>query len=677
MGLTRRKHCKIYAAVMLAISSQAMADETAQTAQIEQITITAEKMDKLIQDTTTAITVIDGDEIARGGSKTVLDTVTKAPNVVTSGFGTVNIRGINGAGAANGFYAIRSGARPRINTSVDGVEDAFTGYNFSGSGVWDIQKVEVLRGPQSTTQGENSIGGAIVVKTNDPTFDPEYAIRIGAETYKNGNVMKNAALMASGALSDELAYRVAIDGTDGQGYISYDGETSSVPVDPEDSRNINLRGKLLWKPAFNEDLELKLTANYRKADGNYLNWANWSEGADYEDETFTLSSANRTNTRIQDSDVNNISLEVKYAFNDQVSNITQISTNSQTNIFDQYPSEQTYTFKDATNKIESRLIITPADSSFNGFIGIMGADRENTVSSESFSTEGETKETRAALFGEANYFVTDKLTLTAGARLQYEKQDRTFSATYAATGIDDNLSDVFFLPKLAVTYTVLDNTTLGLSARQGYNSGGLGYYNYGGSSEVYTYETETVSTYEFSSKTILNNTTSINIALFYNEYQDFQGISNFKIVNVDETHTMGAELEAVHWLTDSLEIRPSIGFMKTEIDSDDDFEGNELSNAPELNIALGLTQFIGDNLSIGANLTYVGEYYSDLDNTEAYKAGDYTLADMNIDYTIDDLLISGYITNLTDEDVVYLINGAYRAAVGQSRTVGVNVTYRM
>lgn len=668
------KHCKIYAAIMMAISSQAIAEETAQ---IERITITAEKMDKFIEDTTTAITVIDGDEIAKGGAKTVLDTVTKAPNVVTSGFGTVNIRGINGAGAANGFYAIRSGARPRINTSVDGVEDAFTGYNFSGSGVWDIQAVEVLRGPQSTTQGENSIGGAIAVKTNDPTFAPEYAIRVGAETYDNGNVMKNVALMASGALTDELAYRLAFDGTDGQGYMTYDGETSSVPVDPEDSNNLNLRGKLLWKPAFNEDLEIKLTANYRKADGNYLNWANWDDGTGYEDETFTLSTADRTNTRIQDSDVNNLSLEVNYELNDKLTSITQISTNSQTNIFDQYPSEQTYTFKDTTNKIESRLLVTPSEASFNGFIGLMAADRDNTVSSESYSTEGETKETRVGLFGEVNYFATDKLTITAGARLQYEKQDRTFNASYAGTGIDDDLSDTYLLPKLAVTYRVMDNTTLGLSARQGYNSGGLGYYNYHGASEVYTYETETVSTYEFSSKTILNNATSINLALFYNEYQDYQGISNYKIVNVGETNTMGLELEVTHWLTKSLEISPSIGYMKSEIDNDDNFESNELSNAPELNVALGVTQFIGENLTIGADLTYVGEYYSDLDNTEDYKAGDYAIVDASIDYTIDDLLISGYVTNLTDEDVVYLINGDYRASVGQSRTFGVNFTYRM
>ena len=64
-------------------------------------------------------------------------------------------------------------------------------------------------------------------------------------------------------------------------------------------------------------------------------------------------------------------------------------------------------------------------------------------------------------------------------------------------------------------------------------------------------------------------------------------------------------------------------------------------------------------------------------NTNDYKAGNYVIFDTSVDYTIGDLLISGYITNLTDEDAVYLINGGYRASVGQSRTVGLNLTYKI
>ena len=290
--------------------------------QLEVMIVSAEKMDKNIKDTTTAITIIDGEIAAKIGVKTINDVITKAPNVVAASYGTVNIRGINSSGAATGGYAVTSGSRQRINTSVDGVADAFTGYNFIGSGVWDIEQIEVLRGPQSTTQGENSIGGAVSVKTNDPSFAPEYAIRAGLESYANGNFMKSIALMASGPLNETLAYRFTVEGTDGDGYVIYEGDTSDIPVDPEASQNLNLRGKLLWQPAFNEDLSVKLTTNYRKADGSYLNWINWNDGILSEDQTATLSS--NYNTRIQDSDVSNISTEINYALSNAVTSTTLI-----------------------------------------------------------------------------------------------------------------------------------------------------------------------------------------------------------------------------------------------------------------------------------------------------------------------------------------------------------------
>ncbi|MGJ8582349.1 MAG: TonB-dependent receptor domain-containing protein, partial [Psychromonas sp.] len=425
--------------------------------------------------------------------------------------------------------------------------------------------------------------------------------------------------------------------------------------------------------------------NYRKADGNYLNWANWDGGTGYEDETLTLGTNYNEylgrdysyNTRIQDSDVYNVSTEINYKINSQVTSKTLISYNSQRNIFDQYPTEQTYNFKDKTAKIESQLTFTPTDSKVDGFVGVMAADRKNTVSSESYSTEGSTDETRVGVFGEMNYYIDEQFTVTAGARVQREKQHREFSASYVTNEVDNDIQDTYLLPKLAFTYSPVEDTTFGISVRQGYNSGGLGYYNYGGASEVYTYESESVTAYELSAKTAFNNSTSINTAIFYNDYEDYQGISDYKITNVDQSHTMGLEVELSHWLTDSLEIRPAIGLLRTEVDSDDSFAGNELSNAPDLNASLALTQYVGENLTLGADVTYVSEYYSDLDNTEDYKAGEYAIIGTSVDYTIGDLLISGYITNLTDEDVVYLINGGYRASVGQSRTVGLNLTYRM
>ena len=109
------------------------------------------------------------------------DAAIASPNVVSGGFGTLNIRGISGAGSSFGGTIFYDGIRSRVSTSVDGITEAYTGYNFTGAGLWDDQQLEVLRGPQSTLSGSNSIAGAVITHTNDPSNDFECALRLRAE----------------------------------------------------------------------------------------------------------------------------------------------------------------------------------------------------------------------------------------------------------------------------------------------------------------------------------------------------------------------------------------------------------------------------------------------------------------------------------------------------------------
>lgn len=170
--------------------------------------------------------------------------------------------------------------------------------------------------------------------------------------------------------------------------------------------------------------------------------------------------------------------------------------------------------------------------------------------------------------------------------------------------------------------------------------------------------------------------------LFYNDYSGYQALVNRRVENIDESRTYGIELAGSIWATTSTQLRASAGYLETEIVKDSEAEsGLELPNAPSTNLSAGFTQYIGQNFSFGADVTYVGKYYSDLDNTEDYTAGDYFTADARLQYTIGDFTLDGYVTNLTDEDVIYqyqVSSGtATKASVGQTRTFGLNATYRM
>ncbi|AEF55198.1 TonB-dependent receptor [Marinomonas posidonica] len=673
-------HLSAVAVAVISINAALMSANSfaEDTTQLETLIVTGEKIDKDIKDTTTAVTIISGEDIEKGDVKTANEVATKTPNVTGAGFGSLNIRGVSGNGAATGGYALLTGARSRVSTVIDGTTQDWSGYNFTPSGVWDSEQVEVLRGPQSTTQGTSSMAGAVIIKTNDPTFEQESKIRVGIDRYKNGNLNTNAAAMNSGPINEDLAYRVAVDGSKGEGWMNYAQTTTELDDSPDvnDSKSLNLRGKLLWEPANNPKLSSKFTVEHHKYEGEYLNWAN-----DFDTQTQTLlyrdSDGNSENTRLQDSEVNIIAADIDYELSEALSNSLHISYSEADIHFDQYPNDTVVDIKKETFTLENRVLFTPTDSNLSGVIGVFASSKDNNIDVEdALFNIGTT--TTSALYGEGTYTLNQKTKLVTGLRIEHEKVERNSGYDYDNSNIEQNFSDTYTLPKIGIIYAATEATTLNASVRKGYSPGGVG-FTWDSNRDIYTYDSEEVTTYEAGTKTRLQNGSTLNTSIFYNDYTGYQAfIDATYIDNIESAHTYGIEVEALTWATENLELRSSIGLLQSEVDSYTSYEGNELPSAPEMNLSLGFTQYVGDNWSFGADATYVGKYYSDLDNTEDYKAGDYTILNANMDYEIGNLLVSGYIKNLTDEDIVYVTNGSgSRAAVGQTRTIGLSATYRM
>ncbi|MBM6549480.1 TonB-dependent receptor [Marinomonas ostreistagni] len=659
------------------ISAQAHSEEPIT---MEALMVTGEKIDKNIKDTTTAVTVINGEDLASGETKNLREVATQAPNVTTSAFGNVAIRGMSGNGAASGGYALITGARSRVATVIDGGTQDWAGYNFTPNGVWDAQQVEVLRGPQSTTQGTSSIAGALVIQTNDPTYTDEAAVRAGLENYENGNLKYNLAAMSSGALiDDELAYRIALDGTKGEGWMNYDQETDQLDTGPDvnDAENYNIRGKLLWEPAGNPNLTTKLTVEHHKYDGEYLSWANDAED-DFKGQTMVLGESRR-NTRLQDSTTDSIAADIDYDLGGGVSNSLRISQSKSDISFAEYPGNTMLDLVKDTTTLENRIIFNNQDSALTGVIGFYAskkdADTDITYRERDWYTTNDTTTTTLALYSEGNYALTERTSLIGGARLEKEDAER-FIVNDGRVDVDHDDSETNLLPKLGLTHAISDSTTLGASVRKGYSPGGSA-YQWDSTREFYTYDSEEVVTYELSSKSQFGNGSTVNASLFYNDYSDYQAMYNDRINNIDAAHSYGLEVEATTWASDNLELRGSLGLLDSKIDQDETSDvGNELPSAPNTNIGAGFTQYIGERWSFGADVTYVGEYYSGLSNDEETKAGDYVRTDARLQYVKGDLTIDGYIKNLTDEDIIYQNNGD-RASVGQTRTIGLSATYRM
>ena len=649
----------------------AFAEEAEIASTAEKIVVKGEKVEKSIKDTTTAVTVIGGSDLTTTEFKSVDEVAASAANVTTTGFGSVTIRGIDGKGSATGGIAFRTGAAARVATLVDGVSQSWAGYNFTPSNLWDVAQVEILKGPQSTLQGNSSIGGAMVSSTNDPTYFWQSAVRAGSEMYENGNFMSNLAVMSSGPIiDDELAYRIAIDGSTGESYMTYtEGSTAIDNLDDlDDMDNLNSRLKLLWEPASLSGLSAKLTTNYSIFEGNYLNWAN------DDDATNVLDGAN---TRIQDSVTYSVASDVDYQFSQSLSNSFHASYGVQNVEFAQYPSSFDV-YSDTQNlALENRVQLTALDSKLSALAGLYYANNQQDQGvSTSWVNDFET--TSMAAYGEATYQVVPALRVIAGGRV--ENQDIARSATGSIDYATDS-NETIVLPKLAAIYDVNDAVTLNASVRKGYNAGGEGYdfwddYDW----DYYEYDSETVIAYE-AGLIATQGSSLVTVNLFFNDYADYQALnsSTYKIENVDDARTYGVAIAGSSFVTASTELSSSVGFTKTEVVSysaDSAYEGNELPSAPAFDVSAGITQYLGDSFKVSADVMYVGEYYSDLSNDEDLLAGDYVTANLRAGYIWNDLEADVYIKNLANEEIIYFDNSD-RWSVGQTRTVGFNLTYRM
>src|SRR5688572_19579634 len=160
----RRRRISLAAAGLVAsLSGQALAQDAATTT-LPEINVTGEKSERSILQTAPSVRVFGERELLdqRGivGTNELLGGVA---NITSTGTGNLApaVRGVDGTGPAQGADAFLAGTRPRLSVQVDGRSASYNEVVFGDLGLWDVQRVEVFRGAQSTLQGRNAIAGTI------------------------------------------------------------------------------------------------------------------------------------------------------------------------------------------------------------------------------------------------------------------------------------------------------------------------------------------------------------------------------------------------------------------------------------------------------------------------------------------------------------------------------------
>ena len=164
---------------------------------LEEIVVTAEKVEATVSDTSISITAFSEETIEDFGIQNPDELVNYIPATTRDAF-DIRIRGVG-----RNFRAL--GGDPGVATYYNGIFSPDFGIASTENGLYDLKRVEVLRGPQGTLYGRNSIGGALNYVTNDPTYEPEGEIRVQLGAY---GTVEMYGILSGGLIDDVLSARV-------------------------------------------------------------------------------------------------------------------------------------------------------------------------------------------------------------------------------------------------------------------------------------------------------------------------------------------------------------------------------------------------------------------------------------------------------------------------------------
>lgn len=635
------------------ISAPVLAQEAA--VELDEVVISGEKLDRSLEETASSVVVESAEDLAeKPAQKSVQDALQDVPNV--NYYGTVGvaptIRGQDTQGPNTGAIAFFSGTVPRASINMDGRILNYFEYVYGTSSIWDVDKIEVYRGPQTSSQGANSIAGATIITTKDPSFTPEAAVQAEYGSYNTHRV----AGMLSGPLGDQFAARVTMDYFGRDTFIDYVNSAFVKGDTEQDLMAFNGRAKLLWLPAEIPGLEAKLT--YTHTQSNTPTQESALEPYDKLDNTMTNMPSwyHRTQAGIGD---------LSYEFDNG------ISLTSQTIFSDSYVKRSLEPAIGGTAKIdqqtwseEGRVNFGDEESPLSGVAGVYFA---RTTSDEYLYYYGDSDfddtKTNLGLFTEMDYRFADKWTLTGGLRYQRDQIERIGTSSFATSNLDYNKTFDAILPKLALAYEVTPGLTVGGMVNRGYNPGGVALDLYSG--DWMTFDAETLWNYEiFGRAKLLDDRLTITGNLFYMDFSDAQryvttsllnNTTQILTVNAEDAHAFGAEFGMSYEVLSNLRLSANAGILKTEItkfDSLPDYEGNEFSKSPGFMFGLGAAWDILPELTWSANVRHTDGYYSDDSNTAAYQVDAFTVANTRLTWQAhDNLQLYGYVNNIFDERV--------------------------
>ncbi|MDO8860447.1 TonB-dependent receptor [Haliea sp. E1-2-M8] len=593
----------------------------AQAGVLEEITVTARKREESMQDVGLAVSALSETEIQRQFARDIQDLANIAPNVIIDdtgqgpgGTAAIYIRGVGVADLEKNFD-------PAVGVSVDGV---FLGSNAGAlmRGI-DIARVEVLRGPQGTLFGRNTVGGLINITRTQPTGELGGRFRAGIENFDTYYVDG----LFNFAVTDDLAIKLTGAKRDqGEGY--YDNVTVRGDQGRQDYESLGFNA--LWTAT--DALELEYSYTMERLDQDTPALVN----ATRPDQLFCVAygycSPNNDTTitgdrngvaggggrppappafetnitpveAVDDSfmdaffDTDTHILEARWEINDTLrfDYIYGSWESDEASLQDWDGTPELLYHTDRPGEFEQQsheLRLTyDAGGAFNVVAGAFFWDSEYESRMRSYigfavpglildipqTTQQETES--VAAFFEADYRFADQWVLTVGGRYtEDEKTSRQFGEVNTIPGQHPNEKWDEFTPKLGLRYNMTDDVMFYATYSKGYRAGGFNGRVASLEEANQPYDPETIDNYEIGVKSeLMDNRLRLNATIFSMDYKDKQEELQLPstvtdtgqktvVINPSSATIQGIELEAQAYLNQNLSIRANLGYLDSEYD---------------------------------------------------------------------------------------------------------------
>ena len=677
-------------AAMAIAMPAAQAQNTGSGEVLEEIVTTAQKREQSLQDVPISVQAVTEAGMRELGAEILSDLENVVPSFHTGGVvGTSNqqmgIRGIVD-------FSRNPGIDARMGVYIDGI---YQGRSYTADQpLLGLERVEVLRGPQGTLFGKNTVSGAInlVTKTPGEDFDAQVQADVGNFGYRK------VGAYLSGGLSDTVFASGSVSYDEWDGYYT----NPVLGTDTGDYDRLTVRGKLRFLPS--DNLEIILSGDTSSTDARTPSFFSAAE-PEFQ-ASHNIDGTDETEFRGGSATIN-----YDFASGYTFTSLTGYREGEYALVTDDdllpLDIQETNFDEDSEQLSQEFRIVAPRNDRYDWVAGVYYIDMQN--STERLARFGEDlynvlipalADFSAALQGtieiphavdstdwaayiHGNYRFSDTLELTAGlrytdsektvnwAQINLPADPATAAALEAATGLpltqapgalfgginfsplSDKRTESDVSPTIGLNWFAADDVMLYAKYSRGFKSGGFNTDFATSGLDFFEYNDEFVDSYEIGLKsTLLDGRLRLNATAFSMQFDDFQvfqfllnsqGQVSLALTNAAKATSEGLELET-NWLpTDRLELTLNLAFLNAEYDKFENpgdpslppFTGNKLSFAPDLKgyFSTQYTQPVGNagSLRLFADYSYVDESFSDPSNDpDAFRMDSYSLVNARI-----------------------------------------------